>query len=372
MADIIINDVADRTQISGKLEYQDTTLGLFIKHIKKGTLVEIGCGSYARVYKTEYIRCVEKSENCRFCLKISPEANEVCLKQFYMSNLYDNDDYTCEVTYQQIVYSKYPNMVVRMYDHWLHEPQHQIPELLPHILTQPPGSAIGASIYQTGFILTELMPDLDLHAYLKKISTPSITTGYTSPTQNKSYINMLGAIFILTNLVYILHCEFKIAHGDIRDRNIFLRYIGTGWKQTCTGGYLMDSTVLIDTGGWEIKLGDFGLADNINEGYGSFIIRDYEFIDNIYCLRAKWRHTCNGTDFNNIISLIKRELLEDIYERISGCRRDGQSIIDARHTFWFNKHRISPNSIFIYELPQRLMIKLLELLPRGQLPFTAV
>ncbi len=342
----------------------DTTLAKFMKHIKHGSLMEIGCGSYARVYKIEYTRCVESAENCRFCIKIPPETDKICVKQFYMSNLYDNDDYKCEIKYQQQIYSNYPNIIVKIFDHWLHENHNQIPELLPHSLSQPPGSAGKETIYRTGFIITELMPELDLHAYLKTVSNP-----IENP---KPYINMLGALFILTNMVYILHYEFKVAHGDIRDRNIFLRYKEPGWKQTCTGGFLKDAVVLIDTGGWEIKLGDFGLADTITEGEGSFIIRDYEFIDNIYCLRAKWRHTCTGTEFNNIISLIKHEILQDIYERINKYRREGQSIIDARHTFWFNKHRISQNSIFIYELPKRLMIKFAELLPKNQLPFTFV
>lgn len=351
-----------------KTSDSDATLDIFLKHITPGTLQEIGCGSYARVYKMEYNRCSSTNEHCRFCLKIPSEIMNICLKQFYMSNLYDNDDYECEIIYQEQVYNKYPGLVVRIYDYWLHETI-EIPELLPHILEQPPGSARGNNIVGTGFILTELMPDLDLHNYLKNVSSQTYHQELPEP---RKYIVMLGLIFILINLVYILHYEFRITHGDLRDRNIFLKYHNPDWKQLCTGGYLMDSSVLIDTGGWEIKLGDFGLADKINEGDGSFIIRDYEFLDNIYCLRAKWRHTCPGSEFNNLIGFIKREFLEDIYDRINKYRRDGQSITDARHTFWFNKHRISPNSIFLYELPQRLIVKISELFPSNSLPFACV
>ena len=75
---------------------------------------------------------------------------------------------------------------------------------------------------------------------------------------------------------------------------------------------------------------------------------------------------------NRIIGFIKREFLSDIYERINKYRREGQSITDARHTFWFNKHRVSPNSIFIYELPQRLIAKLSELFPSGTFQFTSI
>jgi len=286
-----------------------------------------------------------------------------------MSNLYDQDDYTCEITYQEQVYNKYPGFVVQIYDHWLHETT-DIPELLPPILEQPPGSAKGDNITQTGFILTELMPELDLHHYLKNISLPTYHQEFPRP---HTYIHMLGLLYILINLVYILHYEFGITHGDFRDRNIFLRYHNPDWKQLCTGGYLKEYKILIDTGGWEIKLGDFGLADTICDSEGSFIIRDYEFLDNIYCLRTKWRHTCSGSEFTNLITFIKCEFLEDIYNRINKYRCSGQSITDARHIFWFNKHRISPNSIFVYELPKRLIIKISDLFPENNsLPYTNV
>lgn len=345
-----------------------TTIDRLLKHISPGSIKEIGCGSYARVYKMEYTRCQEPAENCRFCLKIPPEIHQICVKQLYMSSLYDQDDYECEITYQQLVYNKYPGLVVRIYDHWLHD-DITIPELHPPILEQPPGSAKGDSILQTGFILCELMPDLDLHSYLKQVSLPTYHLEQPGPRQ---YIHMLGLIFILVHLVYILHYEFGITHGDFRDRNIFLKYHNPDWRQQCSGGYLGNQQIEINTGGWEIKLGDFGLADKIIEGEGSFIIRDYEFLDNIYCLRQKWRHTCSGADFNNLILFIKREFLEDIYDRINKYRRDGQSITDARHTFWFNKHRVSPNSIFQYELPQRLVVKISELFPRNYFPWTSV
>lgn len=349
--------------------YSNTILGLFLKHILRGSINEIGCGSYARVYKMEYNRCQEPAENCRFCLKIPPETRHICVKQFYMSNLYDKDDYECEINYQELVYSKYPGLVVRIYDHWLHE-DNNIPELHIPILDQPPGSAKGDNILQTGFILTELMPELDLHNYLKRVSLPNYHLEHQS--EPRQYINMLGLVFILVNLVYILHYEFGVTHGDFRDRNIFLKYHNPDWQQLCSGGYLGNQQIHINTGGWEIKLGDFGLADKIIEGEGSFIIRDYEFLDNIYCFRQKWRHTCSSSEFNNLIVLVKREFLEDIYDRINKYRRSGQSITDARHTFWFNKHRVSPNSIFLYELPQRLIIKLSELFPPNYLPFTSV
>ena len=349
-------------------EYSNTTLDIFLKHINPGSLKEIGCGSYARVYRMDYIRCPSLVENCRFCLKIPAEITNVCIKQFYMSNLYDNDDYTCEIIYQELVYNKYPELVVRIYDHWLHE-TNEIPELLSPILQQPPGSANGDNILQTGFIITELMPELDLHNYLKHVSCPSYQQEFP---EAHSYISMLGLLFILINLVYILHYEFGITHGDFRDRNIFLKYHNPNWRQICTGGYLKEQKIEINTGGWEIKLGDFGLADKIIEGDGSFIIRDYEFLDNIYCLRAKWRHTCPGTEFNNLIEFLKKEFLEDIYDRINKYRRSGQSITDARHTFWFNKHRVSPNSIFLYELPQRLIIKISAFLPPHCFSFTTL
>jgi serine/threonine protein kinase len=349
-----------------------TNLSTLLTHIKAGTLKEIGCGSYARVYKMEYTRCPNLVETCRFCIKIPTDTHEICIKQFYMSNLYDHYDYECEIKYQQQVYCKYPQMIVQIYDHWLHETS-DIPELCPHVLDQPHGSAQGDSILKTGFILTELLPELDMHTYLKQIANPvKQFVAHSTNSTPLPYINILGVIFILINLVYILHHEFGVTHGDLRDRNIFLRYHSPDWQQSCTGGFLQDKLVLINTGGWEIKLGDFGLADTFNEGEGSFIIRDYEFLDNIYCLRNKWRHTCNSTIYNNIITFIKEEFLLDIYDRINKYRRDGQSITDARHAFWFNKHRVSPNSIFVYELPQRLIFKLSDIFPKGLLPSSMV
>ena len=345
---------------------KNTLLGMVLSHITPGSLTEIGCGSYSRVYKMEYNRCLNHIETCRFCLKIPPDIKEICLKQFYMSNFYDNNDYDCEIIYQTQAYSKYPEIIVRIYDHWLHE-TNDIPELLSPVLEQPQGSAQGNSIFQTGFILTELMTDLDLHSYLKQISLqPQIHQVGRTP------INILGLLFVLINLVYIFHYEFGMTHGDFRDRNIFLRYHNPEWRQICSGGYLKEHRIEIDTGGWEIKLGDFGLADKIIDLEGSFIIRDYEFLDNIYCQRGKWRHTCNGVDFNNIISFIKNEFLQDIYDRINKYRKNGQSITDARHIFWFNKHRLSSNSIFLYELPKRLIIKISDLFPSNFFPFTNV
>lgn len=381
--------------------YIGTELGELLLHAGIDSVKEIGCGSYARVYKMKYDRCMKENMGCRFCAKIPGDITEICLKQVYMSNLYDHDDYICEVTYQTQINLKYPEMIVKIYDHWLHETD-EIPLISQHILTQPPGSAQEDNIIKCGFIITELMPGLDLHIHIKKSAQnnknniisgkPQILSSVISrsqqimsrrpilglkptleptleptlglePTPIVAPINILGLLFILSNLVYIFHYEFGITHGDFRDRNIFLRYHNPMWRQICRGGYLKEKSIEIDTGGWEIKLGDFGLADKINEGDGSFIIRDYEFLDNIYCLRAKWRYNCNSDyDFNNLISLLKDEFLADIYCRITKYRRDGQTITEARHAFWFNKHRISQNSIFIYELPQRLMIKLSELL----------
>ena len=158
-----------------------TNISTLLTHIKPGTLTEIGCGSYARVYKMEYTRCPNLVETCRFCIKIPPDTHEICIKQFYMSNLYDNYDYECEIKYQQQVYCKYPQMIVQMYDHWLHETS-DIPELCPHVLDQPPGSAQGDSILKTGFILTELLPELDMHTYLKQITNPVPSTLNYKPT----------------------------------------------------------------------------------------------------------------------------------------------------------------------------------------------
>lgn len=350
---------------------QNLAITKLLKHADPGSLNEIGCGSYSRVYKLlfKHELCDDAlgSEKCRFCHKIADNTT-ISLKQFFMSSLYDHDDYQCEINYQLQIYQKYPDLILKIYDHWVHETD-DIPELAPPIFPAPPKSIQIDNIYKTGFIITEFMPDLDLNTYFKSIAS-SIGQTQQQISQCKPYINMFGLLFILINIIYILHYEFDATHGDFRDRNIFLRYKGPDWKQHCTGGYLKSNVIYIDTGGWEIKLGDFGLADKILLGEGSFIIRDYEFLDNIYCQRSKWRHTCSSDMFQKIIVFIKTEFLEDIYDRISKYRRNGQNIVDARHIFWFSKHRISPNSIFIQELPHRMLYKFTQIMPG--LPFIAI
>ena len=147
-------------------------------------------------------------------------------------------------------------------------------------------------------------------------------------------------------------------HGDFRDRNIFMQYKEPAWRQKVRHN---GAEYMIDTGGYEIKLGDFGLTGDIIPGTSSFIMRDYEFIENIYCQRNIWDITIsNPTFFSKIVEFLRKEFMLDFYQMISKYRKSGQTIKESRRNFWFSQHRLSKSSLYYYELPKELIRKYIE------------
>lgn len=336
--------------------------------IHTNTIKYIGSGSYSDVFLIDFNRggCRDNTSNnsidarCIFCQKIDI-SKQIVIKQIYITPKYDLADFTCETTYGNELCTKYPNIFLNILYYWQHEDnqltKHNvvIPPIIPPTDDDDNNIIKPANIHNhldqcTGiaYIITEYMPNLDLYTYF---------THYT-PSSTTPQLNIKGLIYILCYMLYILHNKMNITHGDLRDRNIFLNYRGNMWQQTIPAiPELHLDSIKVDTGGYEIKLGDYGLSELITTHHPIFIIRDYEFIDNIYNNRHKWKNTLSLNEFMTINSFMKIEILYDIYDRITKLKHKNQSIKDARYQFWFSKHRIQHNSIFIHELPQRMLTK---------------
>jgi len=329
----------------------------------------LGVGSYSEVFKI----CVDKqcqtshngaddntgNSNCVACVLCAGlESGRVvhAIKQITITDKFTLDDFEYEVRCHKLAYEQLPALFTYIGPYWYvaqNEPPlilaTETPEVSNIMVTAKPADLVQGPSQGYAYLVTEYMSHLDLFSYYS----------------NKQYVNnpvhpnMKGLLFVLLIILDTLHNNLNMIHGDFRDRNIFINYRGPGWKQELTH---RGTVYQIDIGGFEVKLGDFGLVENLYPSLPSFIIRDFEFLENIYCQRENWQYmTASKAEYDAIVGFIRSEFMLDFYALIAKIRLPTQTTKEAKRAFWFNKHRLLKTSIYYYELPRRLIDRYSEL-----------
>jgi serine/threonine protein kinase len=329
----------------------------------------LGVGSYSEVFKI----CIDKPcqtqqqdngtendndkiANCLLCDGLEPGRVDCAIKQITITDKFSLEDFEYEVRCHKLAYEQHPAMFTYIGPVW-HIESGESPLIIPEetlavsniMITAKPADLDQGPPQGYAYLVTEYMSHLDLFSYYS----------------NKQYVNnpirpyMKGLLFALLLILDTLHNNLNMVHGDFRDRNIFINYRGPGWKQELL---YRGAVFQIDIGGFEVKLGDFGLVENIYPGRPSFIIRDFEFLENIYCQRENWQYmTTSKAEYDSIVEFIRSEFMLDFYALIAKIRLPTQTNKEARRAFWFNKHRLLKTSVYYYELPRRLVDRYLEL-----------
>lgn len=329
----------------------------------------LGVGSYSEVFKIcidklcqtpHSVAAGDKTINsdgvaCILCAGLEPSYVDYAIKQITITDKFSLEDFEYEVRCHKLAYEQHPAMFTYIGPVWRTETNDpplltsaDTPAVSNMVVTVKPADLVQGPPQGYAYLVTEYMSHLDLFSYYS----------------NKKYVNnpvrpyMKGLLLALLIILDTLHNNLNMVHGDFRDRNILINYREIGWKQELR---YRDTVFQIDIGGFEVKLGDFGLVENIYPGRPSFIIRDFEFLENIYCQRENWQYmTDSKAEYDAIIGFIRTEFMLDFYTLIAKIRQPRQTNKEARRAFWFNKHRILKTSIYYYELPRRLVDRYLE------------
>lgn len=328
-------------------------------------LLRMGVGSYSDVFKIVIDRhCKSETDGnktatiqCELCKWLDPvryPSETYAIKQINITDKFGEDDFEYEVKNHRIAYDRYPTLFTFIGPAWLITPgmppllSHDVSEVSNLVITAKPADLVQSNPSRHAYIVTEFMDQLDLYSYYTNSANMN-----TMPQ-----LSIKGLLLVLLIILDTLHNSLNMVHGDLRDRNIFIKYKGPGWKQIIAHRGVVFH---VDVGGYEVKLGDFGLVEDIQPGRSSFIIRDFEFLENIYCQRENWQVMTSGkAEYDAIVSFIRKEFMLDFYALIAKIRLPSQTNKEARRAFWFNKHRMLKNSVYYYELPKSLLKKYVE------------
>lgn len=324
-------------------------------HYPDGKYKRVGSGTYCEAFKFFFNKDICQSNTlqyidgkpieCIHCKKY-PQSGNYVIKEIQKTYRYDQSDFDSEVLNQQHAIQYMPDLIINIYESW------------NEVFTvDTDGNIIGnlgtktniqknAVVVSYCYITMEYMNYKDLYLNYK-IGNQSLE--WSKP------INMIGMVFICLIILYNLHCKLAMCHGDFRDTNIFLKYIGPDYQQKVTillGDKLKSFTV--NTGGFHIKLGDFGLAETLCTGTKSFIFRDYEFLENIYRNREFWKWMVSTTEYTRLISFLESNFINNINQRMDYYNYFPEQV-KSRTDFWYAKHSVSSKSIYLYELPKVLL-----------------
>lgn len=349
-----------------------------------GSIKRIGYGAYSDAFKVYYDlencpnldhpQSIAKLARCDKCNLVYKQSDFIVIKEIQFTDKYEKYDFDLECKFHRQAFAYMPDLIVKLYDSYTHnypinpddvlqETKYGIQETkpLPAALPFP----LSTNQIQYGYLMLEYMnyKDLYLNCVLAKKTDKWLHA-----------LNIKGLILICLVIIYNLHCKLHICHGDIRDTNIFLRYVGPDYKQQITIDipFTPNSTgsvacelretpvqkhIIVETGGFHIKLGDFGLADKLVGGIKSFIFRDYEILDNIYQSRNHWSWMVpDATEYDKIINFLRKEFIYPINERMVFNNISIENVKNRRD-FWFIKHLASEHSMFLYKYPELLLKK---------------
>lgn len=312
----------------------------------------IGSGTYSETFIFYYdkSKCphlkINSGIECNKC-KLYPQSDNYVIKEIQNTYKYTKCDFDNEVMSQTKAMKYMPNLIVNIYEYWEEifkfDNNQNIVNKLGTKKNENNDSVIPAYYY----IITEYMNYKDLYTNYKSCNS----------TSELKSINMIGLLCICLIILYNLHCKLEICHGDFRDTNIFLKYIGIDYKQKVSFEINNKNITLdVDTGGFHIKLGDFGLSENLRAETKTFIFRDYEFIENIYKNRETWKWMISNKDeYKCLISFIQINFINNINQCMNYYHyipEQSKSRID----FWYAKHSVHKGSSYLYSYPKKILI----------------
>ena len=306
-------------------------LALHKKHIV-GSIKKVGYGTYSEVFKIFYDLCEDK--DCTLC-PIYKKAGFYTLKEILFTPKFDNEDFSFEIAHLERAYQVLPDLVIPYLHSWT------------EVFVEDKNLG-QAPLFnrEYGYIALDYMNYRDLYFNY-------VTTKQRDKWARPIYIP--GVFFICLVILYALHKDLNLCHGDFRDTNIFLNYMNPNYKQKV---YIQTPRIKreidVYTGGFHVRLGDFGLAEPIQSNRGGFLFRDYEFIENIYKNKEKWAWMVREKEADKLLNFIEINFLPVINQTIKLYATD-PSQKKARADFWFDKHVVAANSIFLYKMPESLI-----------------
>ena len=225
-------------------------LALHKKHIV-GSIKKVGYGTYSEVFKVFYDLCEEK--DCTLC-PIYKKAGFVTLKEILFTPKFDIQDFTIEIEQLGRAYQALPDLIIPYFHSWT------------EVFTEDKNLGQEPLFNREyGYIALDYMNYRDLYFNY-------ITTKKTDKWARPIYIP--GVFFICLIILYSLHKDLNLCHGDFRDTNIFLNYMNPYYKQKV---YVQTPRITreleVYTGGFHVRIGDFGLAEPIQTTRGGFIFR---------------------------------------------------------------------------------------------------
>jgi serine/threonine protein kinase len=314
-------------------------------------IVFIGAGSYCEAFKFYYDReaCphLKTNENteCLQC-KIYTESGKYVIKEIQKNYRYTQSDFDSEVNNQKYAIEYMPELIVNIYEYWNEIFETGPAGTITDKLGERDKSNKTTVLEAYGYITMEYMNYKDLY-FNYKSGKPGVK--WAKP------INIRGLLLICLIILYNLHCKLGICHGDFRDTNIFLKYIGSDYKQKVKVSLDSVREFDVDTGGFHIKLGDFGLAESIVPDTKSFIFRDYEFLENLYKNSSCWRWmTASKKEYTTITKFIFERFMIPI-NKYMFSKNYGPENTKSRKDFWYSKHIIPENSPYLYTYPKLLL-----------------
>jgi serine/threonine protein kinase len=313
----------------------------------------IGAGTYCEAFKFYYAKnkCPHLATNneteCTVC-KIYTQNGNYVIKEIQKTNRYSQNDFDNEILNQKHAMNYMPELVVNIFESWNEIHDADIHGNIISKLGTKQNMNKSSIIAAYGYITMEYMNYKDLYLNYKS-GNPNVN--WSRP------INMIGLVFICIIILYNLHSKLNICHGDFRDTNIFLKYIGPDYKQHVKVDIDDKSTeYIVDTGGFHIKLGDFGLSETLYAGGKSFIFRDYEFLENIYQNRNCWKWMMTDkSEYIRLISFLQTNFINNINQRMNYYNYFPEHA-KSRVDFWYAKHTVSTHSVYLYEFPKELLV----------------
>jgi serine/threonine protein kinase len=323
-----------------------------IKDHCSATFKYIGAGTYCEAFKFYYDKdnCPHLKTNneteCTQC-KLYTHTENYVIKEIQKTHRYSQNDFDSEVFNQKTAMEYMPDLIVNIIESWDEVHDSDMNGIIIGKLGSKTNENKNSVITAYGYITMEYMNYKDLYLNYKS-GNPNVN--WSRP------INMLGLVFICLIILYNLHCKLAICHGDFRDTNIFLKYIGPDYKQHVKVD--IDDKIneyIVETGGFHIKLGDFGLSEPLYADSKSFIFRDYEFLENIYRNRDCWKWmTADKSEYTQLITFLQTNFINNINQRMDYYHYIPEQV-KSRTEFWYAKHNVSTQSIYLYKFPKDLL-----------------
>lgn len=326
-----------------------------IKKHNEQEFKHIGSGTYCDAFKFYYnkdkcplLNCKSSVNNSQECLQcdIYPKSDYYVIKEIQHTARYTKPDFDCEIINQKVASAYMPDLVVNIYENWTDVLETDENGIVIGKLGNKPKATNATCIEPYSYITMEYMNYKDLYLNYK---AGNVNVSWSKP------INMTGLLFICLVILYNLHCKLSICHGDFRDTNIFLKYVGPEYKQKVN--FVLNDKQMdfdVDTGGFHIKIGDFGLSETLCFNTKSFIFRDYEFMENIYKNRECWKWMLDKTEYEKLIIFLRNNFVKNINKRIVYYNYVPEHS-KSRTDFWYAKHAVSAKSSFLYEYPRQLL-----------------